>query len=54
MFRPLSDLNLVNRFDAEIDPALYADGTVKTGTFMVKRGDAAVLPDGGELDAMIV
>ena len=32
MLRPLTNLDMVNRFDVEVDPALIADGKIKTGT----------------------
>ena len=31
MLRPLSDLNLINRYDAEVDPALITSGDIETG-----------------------
>ncbi len=47
MLRLLTDLNLVNRFDAEAPANLMLSGVAATGTWVAKSGDGLVLPSAG-------
>ena len=49
MLRLLTDLNLVNRFDAEAPANLMLSGVAVTGTWVAKSGDGLVLPSAGSV-----